>query len=80
MAIFSAAAQVELKVNGVSLGKKPVAQGGVVHYDRTIAGGPILFKPGKLEVPLATGAVTHGLPPRHIIPSAAYAEVPLGSP
>ena len=49
MAVFSAAASVELKVNGVSLGKKPVPHGGVVHYDQTTSGKPILFKPGKLE-------------------------------
>jgi beta-galactosidase len=49
MAVFSAAASVELKVNGVSLGKKPVPRFGVVYYDALISGGAILFKPGKLE-------------------------------
>jgi len=49
MAVFSAAASVELKVNGISLGKKPVPHGGVVHYDQTTEGQPILFHPGKLE-------------------------------
>jgi beta-galactosidase len=48
-AIFSAAAQVELSVNGVSLGKKKVPHGGVVQYDQTLNGDPIVFKPGKLE-------------------------------
>ena len=49
MAVFSAAASVELKVNGVSLGKQAVPHGGVVHYDQTTSGEAILFKPGKLE-------------------------------
>ena len=58
-AVFSAAAEVELSVNGVSLGKKSVPQGGVVHWDQTTDGKPILFKPGKLEATSwdANGAV-----------------------
>jgi beta-galactosidase len=49
MAVFSAAASVELKVNGISLGKKRVPHAGVVHYDQTTSAQPILFHPGKLE-------------------------------
>ena len=40
---------VLLKVNGISLGKKPVPLFGVVEYDTDAGGQPIVFKPGKLE-------------------------------
>lgn len=49
MVVYSAAASVELKVNGVSLGRKPVVPFNVVKYTEDTEGAPIVFKPGKLE-------------------------------